>query len=266
MPETPTHHDVERRPLDGERTLALVLEYDGTGYCGFQRQDGLPSIAERVQRALATLFGHSTKITAAGRTDAGVHATGQVVSCTTTSVLPLRRMAVALSALLRPDRIAVLRVVEREVGFSARRDALGRTYRYRILNRVAPSPLLVHRAFHVGARLNIEAMRLGAQSLIGDNDFAAFCAAESREKTTRRTVRRIDLERDADLLDLVMSADSFVHNMVRIIAGTLIEVGRGRREPSEIAALLASKDRTRAGLTAPPHALYLEHVEYSPPV
>ncbi|MBV8597161.1 MAG: tRNA pseudouridine(38-40) synthase TruA [Candidatus Eremiobacteraeota bacterium] len=249
-----------------ERTLALVIEYDGTGYCGFQRQDGVPSIAERVEHAMSTLCGHTIKITAAGRTDAGVHATGQVVSCTTASPLPLRRTAVALSALLRPDRIAVLRVVEREAGFSARRDALGRTYRYRILNRAAPSPLLAHRVFHVGARLDIEAMRKGAQAFVGDHDFAAFCAAESREKTTRRSVRRIELERDVDLVDMVITADSFVHNMVRIIAGTLIEVGRGRRATGEIATLLASRDRTQAGFTAPAHALYLEKVDYDPPV
>lgn len=249
-----------------ERTLAFVLEYDGTGYYGFQRQNGLPSVAERVEEALTILFGHPTKITAAGRTDAGVHATGQVASCTTTSGLPLRRVAVALSALLRADRIAVLRVVEREAGFSARRDALGRTYRYRILNRIAPSPLLAHRVFHIGARLDVDVMRAGAQALVGDHDFAAFCAAESREKTTRRTVRRIELEREADLLDLVITADSFVHNMVRIIAGTLVEVGRGRRAAGEVATLLASGDRTKAGFTAPAHALYLEKVDYDPPV
>ena len=176
-----------------ERTLALVLEYDGTGYYGFQRQDELPSIAERVEQALATLFGHPVKITAAGRTDAGVHATGQVISCVTTSALPLRRMAIALSALLRPHHIAVPRAVEREAGFSARRDALGRTYRYRILNRIAPSPLLAHRVFHVGAHLDVEAMCIGAQALVGEHDFAAFCATESREKSTRRTVRSIEL-------------------------------------------------------------------------
>ncbi|MBV8340626.1 MAG: hypothetical protein JO343_11830 [Candidatus Eremiobacteraeota bacterium] len=109
-------------------------------------------------------------------------------------------------------------------------------------------------------------MQQAAQAFIGDHDFAAFCAAESREKTTHRSVRRIEFERDADLVDVVITADSFVHNMVRIIAGTLIEVGRGRRATGEIATLLASRDRTQAGFTAPPHALYLEKVDYDPPV
>jgi tRNA pseudouridine38-40 synthase len=249
-----------------ERTLALVVEYDGTGYHGFARQNGVPSIAERLEAALATVFGHPVDIAAAGRTDAGVHATGQVVSCTTTSSIPLRRMAIASSAILRPDRIAVLRVVERAPGFSARRDAKERTYRYRILNRIAPSPLHAHRAFHVSADLDVEAMRIAAQGLIGEHDFAAFCASASRGKSTRRQLRRIDFQSNGDFLDLVVSADSFVHNMVRIITGTLIEVGRGHRSSASVGEALASRDRTKAGFTAPAHGLYLERVDYDPPL
>lgn len=252
--------------MTGERTLALVLEYDGSSYHGFQRQDGLPSVAEQVEAALNTLFGQSITIVAAGRTDAGVHATGQVVSCQTTSPMALRRMAVAASALLRPHGIAVLRAVERPAGFSARRDARARTYRYRILNRVAPSPLFAHRAFHVSAKLDVEAMRTAATYLVGQHDFAAFCARESRAASTRRTVRSIELERYGDFLDIVITADSFVHNMVRIIAGTLIEVGRARRTAHDVKAVLASGKRERAGFTAPAHGLYLERVEYADPV
>jgi tRNA pseudouridine38-40 synthase len=245
------------------RTLALVLEYDGTGYHGFQRQDELPSIAERVEEALGTLFGRPTKITAAGRTDAGVHATGQVVSCATTSLMPLRRIAVAASALLRPHGIAVVRAVERAAGFSARRDALSRTYRYRILNRVAPSPLYAKRAFHVSAQLDVEAMRAAALALIGEHDFAAFCAVESRARGTIRNVHALEVQRNGDFLDVVITADSFVHNMVRIIVGTLIEVGRGRRTAPSVEAVLKAGERARAGFTAPPHGLYLEKVEFS---
>ncbi len=248
------------------RTLALVLEYDGSAYHGFQRQDSLPSIAEQVETALGTLFGEPITIAAAGRTDAGVHATGQVVSCTTACVMPLRRIAVAASALLRSHDIAVLRAVERPDGFSARRDARARTYRYRILNRVAPSPLFAHRAFHVSAKLDIDAMRAAAAHLVGQHDFAAFCARESRAASTRRSIRSIDLERNGDFLDIVISADSFVHNMVRIIAGTLIEVGRGRRAADDVQDVLASGARERAGFTAPAHGLYLERVEYADPV
>ena len=251
---------------DGERTLAFVLEYDGSGFHGFQRQDGLPSIAQRVEEALEPLLGHHVQIEAAGRTDAGVHAIGQVVSCVTRGQMPLRRLAVAASALLRPHAIAVVRAIECPAGFSARRDALSRTYRYRILNRVAPSPLHVRRAFHVSAALDLDAMRAAAACLIGEHDFAAFCSVESRAKGTRRTLRSLDLQRNGEFLDIVVTADSFVHNMVRIIVGTLIEVGRGRRSPSDVAAVLASRQRTRAGFTAPAHGLYLERVEYSMPI
>src|ERR1700736_653007 len=245
------------------RTLALVLEYDGSAYHGFARQTELPSVAERVEQALETLFGHDVKIEAAGRTDAGVHATGQVASCVTTSQRELRRVAVAASALLRPHAIAVVRAVECATGFSARHDALSRTYRYQILNRVAPSPLHARRAFHVSATLDTDAMRAGAAFLVGEHDFAAFCAVESRSKGTRRNVQSVELQRNGDFLDIVITADSFVHNMVRIVAGTLIEVGRGRRTPADVGEVLASGDRTRAGFTAPAHGLYLERVRYA---
>ncbi len=248
------------------RLLALVLEYDGTFYRGFARQEGLPSIAERVETALETLFGHPTPIVAAGRTDAGVHATGQVISCATSSDMPLRKIVVAASALLRHSSIAVVRVVERKAGFSARRDAVARTYRYRILNRVAPSPLSSKRVFHVGAALDLGAMQTAAQTLVGEHDFAAFCATESRSKGTRRNVKSIQVQRSDDFIEVILTADSFLHNMVRIVVGTLIEVGRAHRAASDVGAILASRDRRRAGFTAPAHGLYLERVDYTEPI
>jgi tRNA pseudouridine38-40 synthase len=175
-------------------------------------------------------------------------------------------MAVAASALLRPYGIAVLRVAVMPAGFSARYGALARTYRYRILNRVAPSPLHARRAFHVSAQLDVEAMRRAAGHLVGEHDFAAFCALESGAKGTRRTVRSIDLQRNGDFLDIVITADSFLHNMVRIIAGTLVEVGRRRRSPEDVMAVLQSGQRAHAGFTAPAHGLYLERVDYADPI
>jgi tRNA pseudouridine38-40 synthase len=249
-----------------DRTLALVLEYDGTFYRGFQRQHGLPSVAERLETALETLFGQPTPVVSAGRTDAGVHATGQVVSCTTSSEMELERIPIAASALLRHSSIAVVRAVERPTGFSARHDALARTYRYKILNRVAPSPLWLKRAFHVGATLDLEAMRSAAARLQGEHDFAAFCAAESRHKPTVRNLQLVEIVRTGEFIDFGLTADSFLHNMVRIVVGTLVETGRGHRQASDIVAVLESKDRKRAGFTAPAHGLYLESVRYEPPL
>ena len=248
------------------RTIAMVVEYDGSGYHGMQRQTSLPSIAGELERALSTLFGHDVRIVAAGRTDAGVHAAGQVVSCTTTSDFDLARLPIAASAMLRGSRIAVLRAVEREAGFSARRHALARTYRYRIVNRAAPSPLNERRAFHVRAALDVPAMRLGAEPLVGEHDFAAFCATPPARGGTVRAVTSVSVDRAGGFVEVWMTADSFLHQMVRIVVGTLVDVGRGRIAPSDVAAILASRERARAGFTAPPHGLFLERVHYAEPV
>ena len=248
------------------RTIALVVEYDGSYFHGMQRQSDLPTVAGELERALSALFGHAVRIAAAGRTDAGVHARGQVVSCTTTSAFEVARLPIAASALLRRSHIAVVRAVEREPGFSARRHALARTYRYRILNRVAPSPLEARRAFHVRAKLDAGAMREAAAHLIGEHDFAAFCATPPERGTTRRTVTALALERVDDILEVWMTADSFLHQMVRITTGTLVDVGRGKIKAAAIPEILASRDRVKAGFTAPPHGLYLEHVHYAQPV
>lgn len=248
------------------RAIALVVEYDGGGYHGFQRQSTLPTVAAELEAALATLCGHDVTVTGAGRTDAGVHATGQVVSFETESAFDIARAAVALSSMLRAKSIAVLRAVERPICFSARHDARARTYRYRILNRTAPSPLLSGRVFFVRAPLDLERMRIAAEALTGTHDFSSFCAQLPQRGRPVRTIENLSLERSGDIIDLEVTADSFLHQMVRIIAGTLVEIGRGKRPPEAMAAILDRRDRRAAGVTAPPHALYLTHVRYDPPL
>lgn len=248
------------------RTIAMVIEYDGTYFHGMQRQSTLATAAGELERALCVLFGHEVRIVAAGRTDAGVHATGQVVSCTTTSDFDLDRLPIAASAMLRGASIAVVRAVEREAGFSARRHALARTYRYRILNRVAPSPLHARRAFHVRAPLDVLAMRAGAAGLIGEHDFAAFCATPPQNGSTVRTVTALSVDRTGEFVDVWITADSFLHQMVRILVGTLIDVGRAKLGPRVVPEILASRNRERAGFTAPGHGLYLERVHYAEPI
>jgi len=248
------------------RTLALVVEYDGSHYSGFQRQTSAPSVAAELEAALATLLRHDVKLVAAGRTDAGVHATGQVVSLNTASEFLLERLPVAASAILRERGIAVVRAAERRAGFSARFDALARTYRYRILNRVAPSPLERLRLFHVSAPLDVGPMREAAIALLGTHDFAALSEIGPRDGSTVRTVNRISVARAGDHMEIEITADSFLRRMVRIVVGTLIEVGRGSRSAADMPALVASGDRTRAGFTAPAHGLYLTHVLYADPL
>ncbi len=248
------------------RTFAIVVEYDGTALHGFQRQSDLPTVAGELDRALTTLCGHPVTVVGAGRTDAGVHALGQVCSFSTDADLELRRMPIALSGMLHAQRISVLKAVERPQGFSARHDALARTYLYRILNRLSPSPLHERRAFFVRSRLDIERMRGAAASLTGEHDFASFCVQPPDGGRTQRTIERLEIARDGDFVEIEITADSFLHQMVRIIVGTLVEVGRGKRDPASMNAILAAKDRAAAGITAPAHALYLTGVRYAEPI
>jgi tRNA pseudouridine38-40 synthase len=248
------------------RTVALVVEYEGTHFHGFQRQPGLRTVAGELERTLSILCGQPIEVVGAGRTDAGVHATGQVVSFETAFAGPIARMPIALTGMLKDEGIAIVRAVERAPGFSARHDALARTYLYRILNRISPSPLLDHRALFVRAPLDIDAMRAASESLLGEHDFTSFCAQPPERGRPVRIVERLQLERHDDMIELTITADSFLHQMVRIIVGTLLDIGRGRRPVSDVGTILAARNRVAAGATAPPHALYLTHVKYADPL
>ena len=248
------------------RTVALVVEYDGSYMHGMQKQSELPTVAGALEAALGTLLGRPVRVVNAGRTDAGVHATGQVVSFVTDAEIDLYRMPVALSAMLRSAHVAVVRAVERSPDFSARGSALARTYCYRVLNRPAPSPLHERRAFHIGAHLDLDRIKAAAVELVGEHDFAAFCATTPARGGTRRTVTSLAVERERDFIELWITADSYLHHMVRIIVGTLVQVGRGQREPDDMVRLLVPATRADAGFTAPAHGLYLERVHYADPL
>jgi tRNA pseudouridine38-40 synthase len=248
------------------RTVRLVVEYDGTGYCGWQRQagsaaEGRPAVQTTVEAAVQEIAGVPSAVVGAGRTDAGVHACGQVAAFATTSQIPAERFPAALNAHLPAD-IRVLEARDVPEGFHARFDAVARAYRYDILNRPAPSALLRNRAYHVPEPLDIQAMRQALREFVGAHDFAAFQGAGSDPRTTVCTVLDAAWDRLGDRVRLTITADHFLRHMVRILVGTLVRVGVGRLPPGAPAEFLADSDNQRTGPTAPPHGLYLVRVHY----
>jgi tRNA pseudouridine38-40 synthase len=246
----------------GVASVKLVLEYDGTGYVGWQVQPNGPSVQAEVERALAALHKAPRRATAAGRTDAGVHALGQVVSFAEERPLPLSAYVKGMNALLPAD----VAVREDEVladGFDARRDARGKRYRYRIQNLPTRAPLSRRFSWQVFRPLDVEAMRAAAPALLGRHDFSAFQASDCESHHAVRELRRLDVSgQPGGEIEVVAEATAFVKHMVRNIVGTLVEVGLGARAPASLAEVLASGDRSRAGPTAPPQGLCLEQVFY----
>jgi tRNA pseudouridine38-40 synthase len=242
--------------------VKLVLEYDGTRYVGWQVQPNGPSIQAEVERALATLHKAPRRVTAAGRTDAGVHARGQVVSFPEDRPLPERAYVQGMNALLPAD-IAVRASSLEADGFDARRSARGKRYRYVIENLPTRAPLGRLQAWQIFHRLDVDAMRAAAVHLVGRHDFAAFQASDCASEHAVREVRRLELLGDAGgRLEVVIEATAFVKHMVRNIVGTLVEVGEGKRAPASMVSLLEGRDRKAAGRTAPPQGLFLEQVFY----
>ena len=242
--------------------VVLILEYDGTRYVGWQVQPNGPSVQAEVERALATLHHAPRRVTAAGRTDAGVHARGQVVSFAEPAPLPLRAYVQGMNALLPPD-VAVRSARLEPDAFDARRSARGKRYRYVIENGLSRAPLSRLQAWQHFQPLDVAAMRDAARHLVGRHDYASFQASDCSCRHAIREVRRLDVLGEAGgRIELVVEATAFVKHMVRNIVGTLVEVGLGKRAPGSIPELLEARDRARAGPTAPPQGLFLEEVFY----
>ncbi|MBM3586389.1 MAG: tRNA pseudouridine(38-40) synthase TruA [Alphaproteobacteria bacterium] len=243
---------------------ALKLEYDGAPFCGWQRQDGLLSIQSVLEDAAAHLNGGEPPlITAAGRTDAGVHAEAQVAHFDLPAGLPLERVREALNFHTRPHPLAITGAAMVDDAWSARFSAIGRAYRYRILNRPARPALDWGRVWHVKKRLDAAAMHEAAQGLLGQHDFSAYRAASCQAKSPLRTLDRLDVTRLGEEIEIIAEARSFLHHQVRNMVGTLVEVGYGRRPASWPRAVLLGADRAKAGQTAPPEGLVLTGVRYA---
>ncbi len=243
------------------RHIKLVIGYDGTAFHGFQRQTGLRTVQEELERTLTILLGHSVRLKAAGRTDAGVHAEGQVVSFWTNCPIPTDRLPLALNQLL-PNDIVAKSASEVVPTFHPRFDATSRVYRYLIDNRPVPSILLRRYAWHFPHPLDLDAMREASTYLIGVHDFASFHASGSDLGPTVREMKRIQIGKREGVIAITMEANAFLYHMARIIVGTLVEIGLGKRQPEEMRAILEARNRSAAGKTAPPHGLCLLEVKY----
>ncbi len=240
----------------------LTIEYDGAPFVGWQRQDNGPSVQGAVEQAILKLTGEAVTITAAGRTDAGVHAYGQVAHADIAKELAPDKMRDALNAHLRPHPVAVLAAEVVVDAFHARFGATARHYLYRIVNRRAPLTFDAGKAWQVQAALDAAAMHAAAQRLLGTHDFTTFRAAECQAKSPVKTLDRLDVSRVGEEITVRASARSFLHHQVRSMVGTLKLVGAGRMTAHDVAAALAARDRTQCGPVAPPDGLYLVRVDY----
>lgn len=245
------------------RNIKMTVEYDGTSYHGFQKQAGqnLPTIQEALEKALRKLTGEEISVTGAGRTDAGVHALGQVINFYTESSIPTGNFVRALNSVL-PEDIVAKDAVEAPGDFHAQFWAKKKTYRYTIFNDTVPSVFYRRYSLFVPYKLNVDNMRKAASFLVGQHDFSAFRAAGSTARSSIRTMYRAEVEQEGELIHVYLEANGFLYNMVRIITGTLLYIGQGKLRVEEMKDIIASGDRTLAGPTVPPQGLCLMRVEY----
>jgi tRNA pseudouridine38-40 synthase len=241
--------------------VRLTLEYDGTDFVGWQRQLNGRSVQAVLETALAELLGAPVTAAAAGRTDAGVHALGQVVAFDAPRALPAKAYVRGLSSLL-PEDVAVVAADEVPDGFDPRRWATGKRYRYLISRRSGRAPLLRRTHWEVFTPLDVGAMLRAAPALLGTHEFTSFRAADCEAPHPRRTLRALQLDEEGEVLRIEVEGTAFLKHMVRNIVGSLVEVGRGKRPPGWVAEVLAAKDRSLAGPTAPAHGLTLVEVTY----
>lgn len=240
----------------------ITIEYDGTAYAGWQTQKGEPSIQEELEKAAVRFLGHPAAITGAGRTDAGVHALGQVAHFDSEKVFEPYKLCLAFNAHLRPQPISVIAAEVVNDDFNARFSAVERTYIYKILNRRARPALDENRVWWVGVPLDVAAMQDAASVLLGKHDFTTFRAVACQAKTPVRTLDELSFTKNGDLIECHVRARSFLHHQVRNMVGTLKLVGEGHWTKQNVIDALAARDRKAGGPTAPAQGLYFESVRY----
>lgn len=242
------------------KRVMLVVAYDGTDYHGWQLQPGVPTIEGKLNKALKELLGEEIQVIGASRTDSGVHALCNVAVFDTDTKIPAEKLSYALNQRL-PEDIRIQRSAEVAPDFHPRHCASRKTYEYRILNREFPLPTKRRYAYFTYVHLDEEKMQRGAKYLVGEHDFKSFCATASVAETTVRTLYDLTVRREGEEVMIRVCGSGFLYNMVRIIAGTLMEIGRGNMEPEKMQEILEAKDRTAAGPTAPACGLTLVKYE-----
>jgi tRNA pseudouridine38-40 synthase len=246
------------------KRIKLVVAYDGTNYCGWQLQPGKPTVEAELNRALSQLFKEDIAVIGASRTDSGVHALGNVAVFDTNSAIPAEKVCLAVNQRL-PQDIRVQSSIEVPADFHPRRVPCIKTYEYRIFNRRIALPTKRLYASFIYYKLDMELMQKGAEYLVGSHDFKSFCSVKTQVSDTVRTIHSLTVRKEGDEIVISVTGNGFLYNMVRIIAGTLIEVGRGAILPEQIKSILEGRDRSLAGPTALPEGLTLVQIEYREP-
>ncbi|MFY4777194.1 tRNA pseudouridine(38-40) synthase TruA [Metabacillus sp. RGM 3146] len=242
--------------------LKCKISYDGTGFSGYQVQPGKRTVQGEVEKALSVLHKNKpVKVTASGRTDAGVHAAGQIIHFDTELSIPMERWPKALCSLL-PEDIVLSEAEEVPADFHARFDVKQKEYRYMINRAIMPNVFTRNQAYHYPYTLNISSMEEAGKLLTGTHDFTSFCSAKTEVEDRVRTIYQFEILEEGDLLIFRFAGSGFLYNMVRILTGTLLDAGRGVIKPEAIPAIMEAKDRNRSGKTAPAHGLYLWRVDY----
>ena len=240
----------------------LTIEYDGGPFMGWQRQDHGPSVQQALEEALQRMTGEQASFTAAGRTDAGVHALAMSAHVDVTKPLTPHRLREGFNALVRPQPISVIEVTEVADDWHARFSCVGRRYLYRILNRRAPPALDAGKVWHIAVPLDVEAMGEGAAQLVGRHDFTTFRSAQCQSDSPVKTLDSLQVTKVGDEIHVAAAARSFLHHQVRSMVGCLALVGRGQWRPDDIRKALEARDRAALGLNAPPHGLYFVQALY----
>ena len=244
------------------RNIKLTIMYDGKDFNGWQKQPNKLNIQGTIEKVLSEMTGEEIELNASGRTDAGVHSFGQVANFKTNSKIPIDKFPIAINSKIKKS-IVIINAEEVEERFHSRYNCKKKTYRYVIDNSEFPTPMYRYLEYHIPNKLNIEAMKEAAKFFEGEHDFKAFKSSGTSSKSSVRTIYKAEIKKtENNRIYIELTGNGFLYNMVRIISGTLVEVGLGKIKPEEIKTIIESKDRQKAGKTLPAHGLYLMNVNY----